>query len=240
MTSFYASRIGAGAKRWRIARYWSAAAWALLTQLAPSPLALAADGPAVRQSAAVKLSNRVVIKLHGPIAGYSAEDRAQGAMERVLDSDPDAQVTVEDAEEGRAVRVLLGGRHVFLVAPIDVDPHSGETPEIVAREAVNRLKLSIEEWREHKTPHYLAKAAALAAATAFFAAILWLTEGTVMELGMFVTRIRTGFGEGITLPNSGVMATNSRNYSRAVPGTGYVVDTTVTVGYSTPWRLRTA
>jgi small-conductance mechanosensitive channel len=61
-------------------------------------------------------------------------------------------------------------------------------------------------------------------------------EGTVMELGMFVTRIRTGLGEEISLPNSTVMATSTKNYSRAVPGTGYVVDTVVTIGYSTPWR----
>ena len=41
-----------------------------------------------------------------------------------------------------------------------------------------------------------------------------------MELGMFTTRIRTGMGEEITLPNSGVMAASIKNYSRAVPGTG--------------------
>ena len=62
------------------------------------------------------------------------------------------------------------------------------------------------------------------------------TEGTVATVGMFVTRIRTGLGEEITLPNSGIMAGTIKNYSRAVSGTGYVVDTVVTIGYSTPWR----
>jgi len=61
-------------------------------------------------------------------------------------------------------------------------------------------------------------------------------EGTVVELGLFSTRIRTGMGEEITLPNSSVMAASVKNYSRAVPGTGYVVDTVVTIGYSAPWR----
>jgi small-conductance mechanosensitive channel len=61
-------------------------------------------------------------------------------------------------------------------------------------------------------------------------------EGTVMELGMFATRIRTGLGEEITLPNSTIMSGSIKNYSRVVPGTGYVVDTVVTIGYSTPWR----
>src|SRR6185369_4368760 len=61
-------------------------------------------------------------------------------------------------------------------------------------------------------------------------------EGTVTELGLFTTRIRTGMGGEITLPNSGVMSASIKNYSRAVQGTGYVVDTVVTIGYSTPWR----
>ena len=63
------------------------------------------------------------------------------------------------------------------------------------------------------------------------------TEGTVVEVGMLVTRIRTGMGEEIMLPNSLVMSTASKNYSRAFPGgRGYVIDTTVNIGYGTPWR----
>ena len=61
-------------------------------------------------------------------------------------------------------------------------------------------------------------------------------EGTVMELGMFTTRIRTGLGEELTLSNSSVLANTTVNYSRAVKGAGFVVDTTVTIGYDTPWR----
>ena len=61
-------------------------------------------------------------------------------------------------------------------------------------------------------------------------------EGTVTELGMFATRLRTGLVEEITLSNSTVMAATTKNYSRAVSGTGYVVDTVVTIGYATPWR----
>ncbi|EJN18224.1 small-conductance mechanosensitive channel [Pseudomonas sp. GM78] len=61
-------------------------------------------------------------------------------------------------------------------------------------------------------------------------------EGTVTELGMFTTRIRTGLGEVLTLPNSMITATVTKNYSRTVQGPGYVVDTVVTIGYDTPWR----
>jgi small-conductance mechanosensitive channel len=61
-------------------------------------------------------------------------------------------------------------------------------------------------------------------------------EGTVTELGMFTTRVRTGLGEELTLPNSLVLGLVTKNYSRAVKGQGFVLDTTVTIGYDTPWR----
>jgi len=61
-------------------------------------------------------------------------------------------------------------------------------------------------------------------------------EGTVVNIGAFNTRIRTGLGEEITLPNSMIVGSATKNYSRAVKGDGYVVDTVVTIGYDTPWR----
>ena len=50
------------------------------------------------------------------------------------------------------------------------------------------------------------------------------------------TRIRTGMGEELTISNSQVLGAVTHNYSRAVKGKGYVVDTVVTIGYDTPWR----
>ena len=61
-------------------------------------------------------------------------------------------------------------------------------------------------------------------------------EGTVMETGMFATRIRTGMGEELMVPNSLILSNITRNYSRAVQGSGFIVSTTVTIGYDTPWR----
>lgn len=62
------------------------------------------------------------------------------------------------------------------------------------------------------------------------------SQGTVTHLGLFVTRLRTGMGEEISVPNSLVLANVMRNYSRTTSGRGYVLDTTVTIGYDTPWR----
>ncbi|MBA4709241.1 mechanosensitive ion channel [Aquitalea magnusonii] len=61
-------------------------------------------------------------------------------------------------------------------------------------------------------------------------------EGTVVAMGMFTTRIRTGLGEELCLPNSMITGTVTKNYSRTVKGAGYIIDTTVTIGYDTPWR----
>ncbi len=61
-------------------------------------------------------------------------------------------------------------------------------------------------------------------------------EGTVISLGTFTTRIRTGMGEELTISNTQVLGAVTRNYSRAVKGQGFIVDTTVTIGYDTPWR----
>ena len=62
------------------------------------------------------------------------------------------------------------------------------------------------------------------------------SEGTVTEVGMFATRIRTGLGEELTIANSKIMEHTTTNYSRVVKGGGFVLDTKVTIGYDTPWR----
>ena len=61
-------------------------------------------------------------------------------------------------------------------------------------------------------------------------------EGTVTELGLCVTRLQTGTGEEIALPNSLVISQVTRNFSRNVDRGGFILDTSVTIGYDTPWR----
>lgn len=149
-----------------------AAAFALM--LLTAPRSWAADPPASpppeaaapRQSAPVKVANRKIIDLRGPIAGYSAEERAAAATERiarVLGENPNPQVSTEPAEQGIATRVLIGGSHAFLVTPVDIDPQAGETTELVAREAAKRLDQAAVDWRETRTPRRLAISLGIAA-----------------------------------------------------------------------------
>jgi small-conductance mechanosensitive channel len=62
------------------------------------------------------------------------------------------------------------------------------------------------------------------------------TEGTVTALGLFTTRVHTGMGEEVSLPNALVMSLPVRNFSRLVPDGRFVLHTAVTIGYATPWR----
>ena len=62
-------------------------------------------------------------------------------------------------------------------------------------------------------------------------------EGTVSALGVFATRLHTGLGEEVSLPNAVVFSQPVRNFSRLVQDDGqYMLHTAVTIGYATPWR----
>jgi small-conductance mechanosensitive channel len=61
-------------------------------------------------------------------------------------------------------------------------------------------------------------------------------EGTVVSLGFMRTIVQTGQGEEVSLPNSSIVAASVHNFSRLAGGHGFVLQTGVTIGYSTPWR----
>jgi len=62
------------------------------------------------------------------------------------------------------------------------------------------------------------------------------TEGTVTVVGMFATKLHTGLGEEVSLPNAVVFSQPVRNFSRLVADGQFVLHTPVTIGYATPWR----
>ncbi len=62
------------------------------------------------------------------------------------------------------------------------------------------------------------------------------TEGTVSSVGMFATKVQTGLGEEVSLPNAWVFGQPVRNFSRLAPDGRFVLHTAVTIGYATPWR----
>ncbi len=62
------------------------------------------------------------------------------------------------------------------------------------------------------------------------------TEGVVLSLGMLATKIRTAKREEITIPNSVVLSTSTKNYSRLAGEMGVIIHTSVSIGYGEPWR----
>ena len=61
-------------------------------------------------------------------------------------------------------------------------------------------------------------------------------EGTVTQIGILSTKVRTPRREEITIPNAVVTAQTTVDYSRVAPGEGVMTPTSVTIGYDTPWR----
>ena len=61
-------------------------------------------------------------------------------------------------------------------------------------------------------------------------------EGRVISLGILSTKIRAASREEVTIPNAVLSNAKLKNYSRFKEGSGVILSTTVTIGYSTPWR----
>lgn len=60
--------------------------------------------------------------------------------------------------------------------------------------------------------------------------------GTVDEIKLMITRIRTHKNEIVVIPNSNILNTNVVNYSMLARKHGLVLHTVVGIGYDAPWR----
>ena len=61
-------------------------------------------------------------------------------------------------------------------------------------------------------------------------------EGAVVNVGVFSTKIRTFTDEEVSIPNTVVLGTVTRNFSRPAVAPASILETSVTIGYSAPWR----
>jgi small-conductance mechanosensitive channel len=60
--------------------------------------------------------------------------------------------------------------------------------------------------------------------------------GDVIEVTLFLTRLRTPKNEIVTLSNGGILGSRLVNYSKEASGRGLILHTAVTIGYDAPWR----
>jgi small-conductance mechanosensitive channel len=61
-------------------------------------------------------------------------------------------------------------------------------------------------------------------------------SGDVVEVTLFLTRLRTPKNEIVTLANGGILASRVVNFSQEARERGLILHTSVTIGYDAPWR----
>ena len=62
------------------------------------------------------------------------------------------------------------------------------------------------------------------------------TEGEVLEVGLLAAKVRTAEQQEVTIPNSVLVATSTKNFTRLGYPNGMAITCTVTIGYDAPWR----
>lgn len=62
------------------------------------------------------------------------------------------------------------------------------------------------------------------------------TLGAVIHRNLLVTRVRTFKNEEVVIPNATVLSGQILNYSTFAREEGFILNTTVTIGYDAPWR----
>ncbi|HSR10729.1 MAG TPA: mechanosensitive ion channel family protein, partial [Thermodesulfobacteriota bacterium] len=61
-------------------------------------------------------------------------------------------------------------------------------------------------------------------------------EGAVVRVGFVSTKVRTPTDEEVSIPNGVILNTVTRNFSRPAAADASILETSVTIGYSCPWR----
>ena len=203
----------------------------------------------VRERADVVIANRPIITLYGPIAGYSARERADGSIERIeqmLDSDEHPQVSTLPEPDG--TEVLVGGKPAFLVTAIDIDPQIGETTEYVARGAATRLEKAEAEYAEQHAAGFLLVAAALIALAtliyAVFLRVLFLVDARSERwlAQLAEARAQKLHVRGVSLLDAHQVGTIARRIARLVAWTlalfatyGWLTFSLMRIPYTQPW-----
>jgi hypothetical protein len=115
------------------------------------------------QSEELRVANRPIIELRGPIAGHTAGDRVTNTLARIhraLSRTTQNRLTLEDRDYGTLA--LIDKEPAFDVTRIDIQQEIGETTHIVADEARKRLERAIGEYHEQHSKAYLLRAAGYA------------------------------------------------------------------------------
>jgi small-conductance mechanosensitive channel len=155
----------------RHARRVAAVAWLMAGAVAPAHAAPPADSSFVTRANAhepvpLVIGNRKVFEFRTEMLGYSPEQRAQAANERVRDAtrghrrgERQVAVTARPTEVGTLIQ--LDGKWLFTVAPGDVNALTGETEEQLVARTCRNLEEAVEAVMEQRTISSLVRSIAL-------------------------------------------------------------------------------
>jgi small-conductance mechanosensitive channel len=139
-----------------------------------APTASAATPP---EPATLQYFNQDIVTLRAPRNGRTPTERVAAIHERItaaLAEQPDAQVTLDEDEQG--VALLLGKQQLLVLTRRDVDPDAGEHLFALADHARDALNAALAASRVQSRPDFLLRALGFAVlATIAFAVIGWVT-----------------------------------------------------------------
>jgi small-conductance mechanosensitive channel len=142
------------------------------------PLLAAAVATATAgEPAVLRYNNRPIVTLRATILSRTPAERAAGAV-NILDGlvQRGSPGLVATRRLETVTIISVGNRDVFAILPLDVDELAGETHEGKASDTAAHLQQAIHEAVELRTPRRMLESTAVAAAaTVFFAGLLWLT-----------------------------------------------------------------
>jgi small-conductance mechanosensitive channel len=141
---------------------------------AASLTSLAAIEPA-GETAVVTFSNRRITVLRARVLGRLPSERASGAVRSLEDLVRHRTVSPVEVRtlEGSQI-VVVAGRTVLVMTPLDIDEAAGETLDVETARAVSALQLALAEAIEARTPAMLLWGVLLSLLAIALAAVLLL------------------------------------------------------------------
>ncbi len=149
---------------------------------------LATASRAAAEPATVRFQNRDIATLRATLGPVDAAERADAAatrLERTAPGELRNPVTIIPYGDSRAV--ALGDRILFVLVPEDVDASAGESVELAAEQAAERLRTALAAWREQRRPEVVARGVihvliASAVALVLMFVLRWLRKFVMLRI----------------------------------------------------------
>ncbi|MBL7982545.1 MAG: mechanosensitive ion channel [Flavobacteriales bacterium] len=167
------------------------------------------------------VANRFIITLRSEVLGNTPEQRVAAIHKRLDDAlDLNGPCSVSDSAVFSGRAILLDGRPLMYISPLDVDPTLGEDLNATTRNTLASLRTAIGEMREMRdSSAMLNNGLASLLFTALFLIVIWLLGRSRRWLRLEAVRLvkrsmaRTGIKGGLTRGHALVIVVQRLAYS---------------------------